>query len=132
MTAFVGKLGRLSAIAVLILMGSLSCLPADAGEGGDTPDPGWGKVDDWLVKDPEKPKNTGRKPPKQIKSAETMVPMPASGSIFMSQNERKKPPPPEYLMGKVHWGGMNDIPGMGELQDWNLAAGDVRKRSDTI
>jgi hypothetical protein len=29
-------------------------------------------------------------------------------------------------MGKVHWGGMKDVPGMGELQDWNLAGGDVR------
>ncbi|MHC4200980.1 MAG: DUF4159 domain-containing protein [Planctomycetota bacterium] len=130
MNAFTGRPVSLSAIAVLVLIGSIPCPPADAEEGWDTPGADWGKVDDWFVKDPEKPKTTGRKPPKQISSAETMVPMPASASIFMSQNERKKPPPPEYLMGKVHWGGMKDIPGMGELQDWNLAGGDVRKLSE--
>lgn len=92
----------------------------------NTPGADWGNVDDWLVKDPKKPKKgNNRKPPAQIKSAETLVPMPAAGSIFMSQNERKKPPPPEYLMGKVHWGSFKMIPKAGVVHDWDLAHGDT-------
>jgi hypothetical protein len=111
--------------------------PASAGPkktskkaGWDKPMSDWGKVDDWLVKDPEKPKKSGNlRPPAQIKSSETLVPMPASGSIFMSRNERKKPPPPEYLMGKVHWGSFKEISKAGVVQDWNLARGDTASLS---
>ena len=104
--------------------------PASKKSGWNTPNADWGKVDDWLVKDPKKPKQSNkRKPPAQIKSAETLVPMPAAGSIFMSQNERKKPPPPEYLMGKVHWGSFKEIPRAGVVQDWNLARGDIASLS---
>ncbi len=99
----------------------------DAGSDWDKPSADWGKPDDWLVKDPKKPKPTGGKPRKQISGAETMVPMPGKSSIFMSQLERKKAPPPEYLIAKVHWGGFKEIPNMGTLEDWNLTRGDITR-----
>jgi len=98
-------------LAILVLLSTTAGVFAQAGRG---------KPDDWFVtKTP--PKATV--PPKQISSSE-LIPLPNAPAVPESATERKRPPSPEYLMGKVMWGQSASI-GNVTVQDWNLAANDV-------
>lgn len=84
---------------------------------------GKGKADDWLVSKtpPEK-----QAPPRMISAAESDTPAPGPPGMPETRNERKKPPSPEYLVGKVVWGQAATI-GDESVQDWNLAARDCEQ-----
>jgi hypothetical protein len=85
---------------------------------------------DWLIKAAEK-KN--EKPPRTIDAAESMS---GSGApnVPQRQSERKKPPRPDYLMGKVIWGESATFTsakqGKMKVDDWNLVPGDVSSLTD--
>ncbi len=86
--------------------------------------------DDWLIKAaPEKNQN----PPRTIDASETMT---GNGApvVPQRQSERKKPPEPDYLVGKVIWGESATFtdPKHGEMKvdDWNLVPGDVSSLMD--
>ncbi len=82
---------------------------------------GRGKPDDWFVtKTP--PKTVV--PPKSISSSELVPLPPPPPAIPESATERKRPPSPDYLIGKVVWGQSASIGNM-TLHDWNLAANDL-------
>ena len=84
---------------------------------------GKGKADDWLVSKtpPEK-----QAPPRMISAAESDTPAPGPPAMPETRNERKKPPTPEYLVGKVVWGQAATIRDE-SVQDWNLAARDCEQ-----
>ncbi|MEO0509902.1 MAG: DUF4159 domain-containing protein [Verrucomicrobiota bacterium] len=80
----------------------------------------------WFVGGQEK---TKKAPKTSINSAESLNHMPGPPAAPMRQSERKKPPQPDYLIGKVIWGesvtfntGKDKYK---ELSDWNLAIKDV-------
>ncbi len=86
--------------------------------------------DAWLIRARE---DTGYEPPKTIQSAETRGGASAPVQL-MRQSERKKPPEPDYLVGKVIWGeSATFTEGSGgemEVDDWNLVPGDVANLID--
>ena len=86
--------------------------------------------DAWLIRATE---DTGEEPPKTIESAETRGGAAAPVQL-MRQSERKKPPEPDYLVGKVIWGEAATFtdPSGGEMEvdDWNLVPGDVSNLID--
>ncbi len=84
-----------------------------------------GSEDDWLIRiGPERHES----PPRTIDATETQ-----SGNeapvVPQRQSERKKPPEPEYLIGKVIWGESSTFTDAGgsrmSVADWNLVPGDV-------
>lgn len=81
--------------------------------------------DDWLIRAQPESKE---KPPRTIDAAESMTGN-AAPVVPQRQSERKKPPEPDYLVGKVIWGESATYtdPEGGEMQvdDWNLVPGDV-------
>jgi len=81
---------------------------------------GRGQADDWLV---TKTPPVNEAPPKAISASEASLPAPGPPALPESRNERKKPPEPEYLVGKVIWGQAATI-GDQSVQDWNLAGRD--------
>jgi hypothetical protein len=82
---------------------------------------GRGRPDDWFVtKTPPK----ASVPPKQISSSELIPILPGPPAVPESASERKRPPSPDYLMGKVIWGQSASI-GDVTVHDWNLAANDL-------
>ncbi len=88
---------------------------------------GTGSEDDWLIRlSPE----THDDPPKTISAAESMTGN-AAPVVPQRQSERKKPPEPDYLVGKVIWGESavltDPAGGAMEVDDWNLAPGDVAR-----
>jgi len=86
---------------------------------------GFAGEDDWLIK---ASKEKGQSPPRTIDAAESMT---GNGApvVPQRQSERKKPPKPDYLMGKVIWGESATFtdPDRGKMKvdDWNLVPGDV-------
>jgi len=89
--------------------------------GGLSAQEGRGKPDDWFVtKTPPK----SQAPPQQISSSELIPILPGPPAVPESASERKRPPSPDYLMGKVVWGQSSSI-GNVTLHDWNLAANDL-------
>ncbi|MCU0915396.1 MAG: DUF4159 domain-containing protein [Planctomycetes bacterium] len=87
-----------------------------------------GGENDWFVylgnKAPPKA------PPKQINAAEALPPLPLPATP-LRRTERKKPPQPETLMGKVIWGesaSFTDSTGdQVQIADWNLCPTDVER-----
>ena len=84
--------------------------------------------DDWF-------KYLGDKKPyeaprKNISAAEAMPPLPLPATP-LRRTERKKPPQPDYLVGKVIWGqsaSFQDSSGNTlEIADWNLCPTDLEK-----
>jgi hypothetical protein len=69
-------------------------------------------------------------PPKQISAAEALPPLPLPATP-LRRTERKKPPPPEDLIGKVIWGesaSFTDSSGDAlEIADWNLCPTDLER-----
>src|SRR4030042_1747086 len=101
----------------IVLLAAADCLAAAAG--GEN---------DWFVylgnKAPPKA------PQKQISAAEALPPLPLPATP-LRRTERKKPPPPDYLVGKMIWGesaSFTDTNG-DEMQiaDWNLCPSDMQR-----
>lgn len=69
-------------------------------------------------------------PPKQMSAAEALPPLPLPATP-LRRTERKKPPPPDYLVGKVIWGdsaSFTDTNGEEmKIADWNLCPTDIRR-----
>jgi len=115
----VGDGRRLLWISVLLLAAGTICSPLFGQQGR-------GKPDDWFIA--RTPPAT-QKPPKMISSAETIMILPGPPACPMSQTERKRPPSPDYLMGKVIWGQSASFKNAQSLpikiDDWNLADRDL-------
>jgi len=87
-----------------------------------------GGENDWFVylgnKAPPKA------PPKQINAAEALPPLPLPATP-LRRTERKKPPQPEDLVGKVIWGesaSFTDSTGDAmQIADWNLCPTDLER-----
>ncbi len=94
-------------------------------EGGGTVS---GGENDWFVylgnKAPPKA------PPKQVSAAEATAPLPLPATL-LRRTERKKPPQPEDLIGKVIWGesaSFTDSNGDAmQIADWNLCPSDLER-----
>ncbi len=74
-------------------------------------------------------------PPKTISAAEAMPPLPLPATP-LRRTERKKPPQPDYLIGKVIWGqsATFDIDNGQSLEvaDWNLCPTDLDRLMDNV
>jgi len=96
---------------------------------------GWAGAgeDDWLVYlgTDEPPKA----PRKHISAAEAVGPLPLPATP-LRRTERKKPPQPDYLIGKVIWGQSASYVGSSgqkmKIADWNLCPTDAEKFVENI
>ncbi len=88
---------------------------------------GTGAEDDWLIRLVPEAQDD---PPKTIDAAESMTGN-AAPVVPQRQSERKQPPEPDYLVGKVIWGESavltDPAGGTMAVDDWNLAPGDVSR-----
>ena len=117
-----GVVGHLVLLLLVVLAG-FSFLGARA----------WGAEQDWFVY----PGNT--KPPKaprkNINAAEALPPLPLPATP-LRRTERKKPPQPDYLVGKVIWGeDASFTASSGEalkIADWNLCPTDLASWMETV
>ncbi len=104
---------RLAGISLTLLFVAALAIPTSAGE------------DDWLIRATKKKNDS---PPRTIDAAESMTGNSAPVAP-QRQSERKKPPQPDYLVGKVIWGESATFtdPERGKMKvdDWNLVPGDV-------
>ena len=86
------------------------------------------KESDWFVYLGNKAK--AKAPPKNISAAEALPPLPLPATP-LRRTERKKPPQPDYLIGKVIWGesaSFTDSTGDElEIADWNLCPTDLQR-----
>ena len=80
-----------------------------------------GKPDDWFVRS-DKPRH--EKISMSIGGGEQRDILPPAPGMPKPQSERKKPPPPDYLISKVHWGA-SVVVGDETIRDWNLAPNDT-------
>ena len=75
-------------------------------------------------------KSAPKAPRKHISAAEALPPLPLPATP-LRRTERKKPPQPDYLMGKVIWGesaSFTDSTGeVMKIADWNLCPTDVER-----
>ncbi len=88
---------------------------------------------DWFIYLGDKAPS--KAPPKQINAAEALPPLPLPATP-LRRTERKKPPQPDTLVGKVIWGesaSFTDSDG-GEMQiaDWNLCPTDVQRLLEKV
>ncbi len=87
-----------------------------------------GAEKDWFIYlgDKKPPKA----PQKSMSSAEALPPLPLP-AVPLRRTERKKPPQPDYLIGKVIWGEAGTFVDSNqhtmEIADWNLCPTDVQK-----
>jgi len=83
---------------------------------------------DWFIYLGDK--TTPKAPPKQISAAEAVAPLPLPATP-LRRTERKKPPQPDYLIGKVIWGQSASFIDSGgkkmEIADWNLCPTDLER-----
>ena len=90
--------------------------------------PAQGKENDWFVYLGNK--TTPKAPRKNISAAEAVAPLPLPATP-LRRTERKKPPQPDYLIGKVIWGESASFVDSGgqkmEIADWNLCPTDMEK-----
>ena len=74
-------------------------------------------------------------PPKGISSAEALPPLPLPATP-LRRTERKKPPQPDYLFGKIIWGESaiftTDSGNSMEVADWNLCPTDLDRLMDNV
>ncbi|MHC4329676.1 MAG: DUF4159 domain-containing protein [Planctomycetota bacterium] len=100
-------------VAMQVLSGGICC---EAGE------------NDWFVY--LGTKETKKAPRKNINAAEALPPLPLPATP-LRRTERKKPPQPDCLVGKVIWGesaSFTDTTGKAlEIADWNLCPTDTQK-----
>jgi Domain of unknown function (DUF4159) len=89
---------------------------------------GKGKEDDWFIYLGNK--SAPKAPRKSINAAEALPPLPLPATP-LRRTERKKPPQPDYLIGKVIWGqsaSFADSNGKQmKIADWNLCPTDLRR-----
>jgi len=94
----------------------------------------FGKENDWFIYLGDK-KTPPKAPRKSISAAEAMPPLPLPATP-LRRTERKKPPQPDYLLGKVIWGeaaSYTDSSGQTmKIADWNLCPTDIQKYLETI
>ena len=99
-------------VAMQVLSGGICC---EAGE------------NDWFVY--LGTKETKKAPRKNINAAEALPPLPLPATP-LRRTERKKPPQPDCLVGKVIWGesaSFTDTTGKAlEIADWNLCPTDTQ------
>jgi hypothetical protein len=90
--------------------------------------PAHGEENDWFVYLGDK--TAPKAPPKQASAAEAVAPLPLPATP-LRRTERKKPPQPDYLIGKVIWGESASFVDSGgekmEIADWNLCPTDMEK-----
>jgi hypothetical protein len=84
--------------------------------------------DDWFIYlGNETPPKA---PPKQISAAEALPPLPLPATP-LRRTERKKPPQPDYLIGKMIWGeSASFVDSNGDemdIADWNLCPTDLQR-----
>ena len=90
--------------------------------------PALGKENDWFtyLGDKTKPKA----PRRQMSAAEALPPLPLPATP-LRRTERKKPPQPDCLVGKVIWGESASFVDSGgdkmDIADWNLCPTDMEK-----
>jgi hypothetical protein len=85
-----------------------------------------GKEDDWFTYLGNKTKP--KAPRRHMSAAEALPPLPLPATP-LRRTERKKPPQPDYLVGKVIWGESASFVDSGgdkmEIADWNLCPTDM-------
>jgi hypothetical protein len=78
-------------------------------------------------------KSAPKAPRKGMNAAEAVPPLPLPATP-LRRTERKKPPQPDYLIGKVIWGQAASFTdasgGTMQIADWNLCPTDVEKITD--
>ena len=83
---------------------------------------------DWLIYLGNR--SAPQAPRKSMSAAEALPPLPLPATP-LRRTERKKPPQPDYLMGKVIWGqaaSYTDSSGQKmDIADWNLCPSDLEK-----
>jgi len=84
--------------------------------------------DDWLIYLGNR--SAPQAPRKSMSAAEALPPLPLPATP-LRRTERKKPPQPDYLMGKVIWGqAASFVDSNGkkmDIADWNLCPSDLEK-----
>ena len=94
--------------------------------------PAQGDENDWFIYLGNR--TAPKAPRKHISAAEALPPLPLPATP-LRRTERKKPPQPDYLMGKVIWGeSASFIDSGGEkmnIADWNLCPTDVERFVDS-
>ncbi len=121
----------LSMLGWLALLMAVAAAPPPSGvvfSQSQASGPQAGGENDWFVylgnKAPPKA------PPKQISAAEAVAPLPLPATP-LRRTERKKPPQPEDLVGKVIWGesaSFTDSNGDAmQIADWNLCPTDLER-----
>ena len=90
--------------------------------------PAQGKEDDWFTYLGNKTKP--KAPRRHMSAAEALPPLPLPATP-LRRTERKKPPQPDYLVGKVIWGESASFVDSGgdkmEIADWNLCPTDMER-----
>jgi len=90
--------------------------------------PAQGKENDWFVYLGNK--TAPKAPRKHVSAAEALPPLPLPATP-LRRTERKKPPQPDYLIGKVIWGesaSFTDSTGEKmKIADWNLCPTDMER-----
>ncbi len=93
--------------------------------------PAQGKEDDWFTYLGNKTKP--KAPRRHMSAAEALPPLPLPATP-LRRTERKKPPQPDYLVGKVIWGESASFVDSGgdkmEIADWNLCPTDMGRLVD--
>ena len=77
--------------------------------------------EDWFIKSD---KDRNEKLQTGISGGEKRDIIPSLPGMPIPQSERKKPPSPDYLLGKVKWGS-GAVIGKELTEDWNLASNDM-------
>jgi hypothetical protein len=87
-----------------------------------------GKENDWFTYLGDKTQS--KAPQRQMSAAEALPPLPLPATP-LRRTERKKPPQPDYLVGKVIWGeSASFVDSSGDkmdIADWNLCPTDMEK-----
>jgi len=90
--------------------------------------PAQGKENDWFTYLGNKTKP--KAPRRHMSAAEALPPLPLPATP-LRRTERKKPPQPDYLVGKVIWGESASFVDSGgdkmEIADWNLCPTDMER-----
>ncbi len=106
---------RILPVAVLasVFLTTMLAALGQAGRGGSS--------DDWFVKADKDEKDTSQM---SIGGGEKRDVIPSVPGSPIPQVDRKKPPSPDYLMGKVMWGATTGTED-NKIQDWNLSPNDM-------
>ncbi|MCH7556913.1 MAG: DUF4159 domain-containing protein [Planctomycetes bacterium] len=90
--------------------------------------PAQGKESDWFIYLGNKTK--AKSPRRHMSAAEALPPLPLPATP-LRRTERKKPPQPDYLIGKVIWGEsasfVDSSGGKMKIADWNLCPTDMER-----